>query len=73
MLMGIGRLRRLASIRLSMLGAALVAIVLLAKLKPLDRFAFACAIGFSIAAIGLLLTNRTEQWGHPGKSDVRAG
>ena len=63
MLMGIGRLRRLASIRFSMIFAALLSLLALASLNPLDRFAFACAIGFSVSALCLFLSNRTEQWG----------
>lgn len=64
MLMGIGRLRRLASIRFLMIFASLISLAALAALHPLDRFAFACSIGFSVAALCLFLSNRSESWGH---------
>lgn len=56
MLMGLGKLGRLALIRFAMVGSALLSIVALASLQPLDRFAFACAIGFTVAASGLFLS-----------------
>lgn len=64
MLMGIGKLRRLALIRFSMITAALTCLALLAQLRPLDRFAISCTIGFLVAAIGLFVTEITERWGN---------
>jgi O-antigen/teichoic acid export membrane protein len=63
MLMGIGQLGKLSLVRAAMLGSALLSVAVLRKVDPLDRFAISCAIGFSIAAIGLWALNRTEQWG----------
>jgi O-antigen/teichoic acid export membrane protein len=63
MLMGLGRLGPLSRARFAMLGSALLSVVVLANLAPLDRFAISCTIGFVISALGLALLNRTEQWG----------
>jgi O-antigen/teichoic acid export membrane protein len=63
MLMGIGRLRPLFFTRLSMLGIALLFLVLLAHSEPLDRFAISYAAGFLASAAGLWLLDRTERWG----------
>jgi O-antigen/teichoic acid export membrane protein len=60
MLMGIGKLRRLAAIRFAMTGSALISVALLVNLHPLDRFAVSCAVGFSVAAIGLFFSDRAE-------------
>lgn len=64
MLMGLGKLRRLAFIRFSMIVAALVSVGVLTAFRPLDRFSLSCSIGFTVAALGLLLTERTERWGN---------
>lgn len=65
MLMGIGRLGRLAVVRTIMLASALFAACVLRGLDPLDRFAISCAIGFGAAVAGLLVLNGTESWGRP--------
>jgi O-antigen/teichoic acid export membrane protein len=66
MLMGIGRLGSLSRARFAMLAAALVSVLVLARVAPLDRFAISCMIGFAASALGLVLINRSEQWGVDG-------
>jgi O-antigen/teichoic acid export membrane protein len=64
MLMGIGRLRQLSLIRLSMLAIALLFLALLVHAEPLDRFAVSYAAGLAASAAGLWRVNRRERWGH---------
>lgn len=64
MMMGIGRLGMLSLIRFAMLGSALLCVMLLARVAPLDRFAVSCTIGFCVSAAGLLMLNRQERWGY---------
>lgn len=64
MLMGIGHLKKLLSVRIAMLGSALAFVVIASWLAPLDRFAISCAVGYGISATGLLILNMTERWGH---------
>jgi O-antigen/teichoic acid export membrane protein len=64
MLMGIGALRQLSLIRLSMLAIALLFLALLVHAEPLDRFAISYAAGLAASAAGLWRVNRRERWGH---------
>jgi O-antigen/teichoic acid export membrane protein len=64
MMMGIGRLGILSLIRFAMLVSALLCVLLLARVAPLDRFAISCAVGFGISSVCLLMANRHERWGY---------
>jgi O-antigen/teichoic acid export membrane protein len=61
--MGLGRLRRLLSVRVIALSVTLLGVVVLQGLPPLDRFAIACCLGFAANACGLLQLARLESWG----------
>ena len=63
MLMGLGRLHRLAMVRFAMLFSALFFVWFLNSRLPLERFSIACGVGYLVCAVGLLWLNRLEAWG----------
>jgi O-antigen/teichoic acid export membrane protein len=63
MLLGIGKLTALSIVRFAMLASVLLCVAVLTRVDPLNRFSIAMSIGFLVSAAGLVLLNRSENWG----------
>jgi O-antigen/teichoic acid export membrane protein len=70
MLMGLGRLTKLAVVRSLTLVVTLTMIQFLHAIQPLDRFAISVGTGLAASSIGLLLLYRKELWS-VARSDTR--
>jgi O-antigen/teichoic acid export membrane protein len=63
MLLGLGRRRQLFAVSLAMLAVGALAARSLLVLPILERFAVGYAVGYAVAAAGLLYLNSREAWG----------